>query len=111
MPLPDSLTATVHSGPDESDAVAGLVGALAPRVGRIVFDGYPTGCAGVVGAAPRRAVAVDEHAAHVGRRQRDPAVPAPAGVAGRARAQLPAELRDHDVDLPRRVDGRFVMPR
>jgi NADP-dependent aldehyde dehydrogenase len=43
--LPPSLTATIHRGPDETALPADLTGRLLPRVGRIVYDGYPTGVA------------------------------------------------------------------
>jgi NADP-dependent aldehyde dehydrogenase len=38
-----NLTATIHSAPGDEKAAAALVSALETRVGRIVFDGYPTG--------------------------------------------------------------------
>ncbi len=39
------LTATIHCGPDDHDVVEPLLGALMPRVGRVVFNGWPTGVA------------------------------------------------------------------
>ena len=39
--VPDSLTATIHHEPGEP--IDELVRELAPRAGRIVFNGYPTG--------------------------------------------------------------------
>lgn len=41
--LPGALTATVHSEPDEQILLERLVDSLAPRVGRLIFDQYPTG--------------------------------------------------------------------
>ncbi|ROS38469.1 aldehyde dehydrogenase (NADP(+)) [Amycolatopsis thermoflava] len=43
--LPGALTATVHSQAEDSDLLTRLVATLAPRVGRLVFDQYPTGVA------------------------------------------------------------------
>lgn len=40
-----SLTGTIHSEPDEAEAVAPLAAALRERVGRLIFNGYPTGVA------------------------------------------------------------------
>lgn len=41
--LPGALTATVHSEPNEQALLQRLVDSLAPRVGRLIFDQYPTG--------------------------------------------------------------------
>ena len=42
--LPGSLTGSIHADPDDDRAVVRrVVEALTTRVGRIVFDGYPTG--------------------------------------------------------------------
>lgn len=43
--LDGSLTATVHGGEAETEALAPLVQALAHRAGRIVWNGFPTGVA------------------------------------------------------------------
>ncbi len=42
--LPGTLTATVHGTDDDPDA-AGLLGALARRAGRVIWNGWPTGVA------------------------------------------------------------------
>ena len=42
--LPGTLTATVHGTEDDPDA-AGLLGALARRAGRVIWNGWPTGVA------------------------------------------------------------------
>jgi len=50
-----NLTATIHSAPGDEDAAAKLVSALETRVGRIVFQGYPTGvevCQAMVHGGP-----------------------------------------------------------
>lgn len=41
--LPGALTATVHSEPNEQILLERLVDGLASRVGRLIFDQYPTG--------------------------------------------------------------------
>lgn len=41
--LPGALTATFHSDPKEQTLLERLVDSLASRVGRLVFDQYPTG--------------------------------------------------------------------
>lgn len=43
--LPGNLTATVHAEPSEGDEVAPLVGTLQQKVGRLIWNGYPTGVA------------------------------------------------------------------
>jgi NADP-dependent aldehyde dehydrogenase len=43
--LPGALTATVHAEPDDHVLLARLVPALATKVGRLVFNEYPTGVA------------------------------------------------------------------
>jgi NADP-dependent aldehyde dehydrogenase len=50
-----NLTATIHSAPGDEEAAAQLVAALETRVGRIVFNGYPTGvevCQAMVHGGP-----------------------------------------------------------
>ena len=80
--VPGSLTATLHSEPgDEVDEVAR--GAAAQRRARAV-RGLADRRRGDLVAAARRPVARDDLAAHVGRRHRDPPVPAPGRVPGRA---------------------------
>ena len=107
--VPDSLTATVHSEPDEADAVAGLVRELAPRVGRIVFDGYPTGVrvswaqhhGGPWPATNSQHTSVGVSAIRRFLR--------PLAYQDAPEVQLPAELRDAYVGIPRRIDGRLVL--
>jgi len=43
--IPRALTATIHAEPSEWAAVASLQSALVARVGRIIWNGYPTGVA------------------------------------------------------------------
>lgn len=50
-----NLTATIHAAPGDEEAAAKLVAALETRVGRIVFNGYPTGvevCQAMVHGGP-----------------------------------------------------------
>jgi NADP-dependent aldehyde dehydrogenase len=42
---PGSLTATVHAEPADADLARGLVAELAQHVGRVVYNGWPTGVA------------------------------------------------------------------
>ena len=107
--VPDSLTATVHSEPNEADAVAGLVRELAPRVGRIVFDGYPTGVrvswaqhhGGPWPATNSQHTSVGVSAIRRFLR--------PLAYQDAPEVQLPAELRDGYTGIPRRIDGRLVL--
>jgi 2,5-dioxopentanoate dehydrogenase len=43
--LAGNLTGTIHAEPEEAQAVAPLVAALREKVGRLVWNGYPTGVA------------------------------------------------------------------
>jgi NADP-dependent aldehyde dehydrogenase len=103
--VPDSLTATIHSEADETDAVAGLVRELAPRVGRIVFDGYPTGVrvswaqhhGGPWPATNSQHTSVGVSAIRRFLR--------PLAFQDAPEALLPVELRDADAGIPRRIDG------
>ena len=107
--VPDSLTATVHSEPSEADSVAGLVRELAPRVGRIVFDGYPTGVrvswaqhhGGPWPATNSQHTSVGVSAIRRFLR--------PLAYQDAPEVQLPSELRDGYTGIPRRVDGRLVL--
>lgn len=107
--VPDSLTATVHSEPSEADAVARLVRELAPRVGRLVFDGYPTGVrvswaqhhGGPWPATNSQHTSVGVSAIRRFLR--------PLAFQDAPEALLPAELRDSYTGIPRRIDGRLVL--
>ncbi|MDA8291945.1 MAG: aldehyde dehydrogenase (NADP(+)) [Actinomycetota bacterium] len=43
--LPGALTATVHGEPEEASSLLGLLDDLAGRVGRVIWNGFPTGVA------------------------------------------------------------------
>ncbi|KQR94063.1 MULTISPECIES: aldehyde dehydrogenase (NADP(+)) [Microbacterium] len=103
--VPDSLTATVHAQPDELDAAGPLVDDLSRRVGRLVFNGYPTGVR----------VSWGQH--HGGPWPATNTLHTSVGVTAIRRflrpfawqdapeALLPIELRDATTSVPRRVDG------
>jgi 2,5-dioxopentanoate dehydrogenase len=89
------LTATIHHAPGDEEACAKLVAALETRVGRIVFNGYPTGvevCQAMVHGGPYPSTS-DGRSTSVGGRAIDRFAravcyqDAPASV-------LPEELRD-----------------
>jgi NADP-dependent aldehyde dehydrogenase len=103
--LPASLTATVLRADGERDLPAELSRRLRPHVGRLVYDGYPTGVA--VSWAQHHGgpwPATNSQHTSVGttaiRRFLRPVTwqNAPADL-------LPAELADDDRSIPRRVDG------
>ncbi len=108
-----ALTATVHAEPDDLDLAGRLTGYFAGRVGRIVWNGYPTGVAvawAIHHGGPYPATTDVLHtsvgAGAIKRWLRPVAyqdVPA---------ALLPPELADEvpaDFALPRRVDGQFEL--
>jgi alpha-ketoglutaric semialdehyde dehydrogenase len=89
------LTATIHHAPGDEEACAKLAAALETRVGRIVFNGYPTGvevCQAMVHGGPYPSTS-DGRSTSVGGRAIDRFAravcyqDAPASV-------LPEELRD-----------------
>jgi NADP-dependent aldehyde dehydrogenase len=108
--VPDSLTATLHSEPHENDLVERLLGLVRPHVGRLVFNGYPTGVR--VGWSQHHGgpwPATNSLHTSVGvtavRRFLRPLAwqDAPEGV-------LPDELRDDYHGIPRRIDGVLELP-
>jgi len=107
--LPGSLTATVHTEP--TDSVETVVEVLGNQVGRIVWNGYPTGVAvswSMQHGGPWPSTTNPLHTS-VGataiRRFLRPVCwqDAPTHL-------LPTELRDTDGTVPRRVDGHLVLP-
>lgn len=103
--VPHSLTATIHSAPEEVGIRRELTDAAVDLVGRIVYDGYPTGVRvswGMNHGGPWPATNTQHTSVGVTaiRRFLRPLAwqDAPADV-------LPVELRDGPVDVPRRVDG------
>lgn len=108
--LPGGLTATLHADPAEHGEIDQLVSMLRERVGRLVFDGFPTGVAvthAMQHGGPYPATTAPGHTS-VGaaaiRRFLRPVVyqDAPPGL-------LPEELRDHNPSrILRQVDGRWT---
>jgi NADP-dependent aldehyde dehydrogenase len=105
--LPGSLTGTIHGTEEDVELVQELSVILRSRAGRLIYDGYPTGVA-VAWAQHHGGPWPSTNSLHTSvgptaiRRFLRPVAwqDAPEHV-------LPAELRDDDLDLPRRVDGRL----
>ena len=117
--LGGALTGTVHADVDDAGDGAGddaelgraVLARFAATTGRVVWNGYPTGVAvswamhhGGPYPASTDAAATSVGAAAVQRWLR------PVSYQDVPAALLPPELRDGDVDLPRRVDGVLVLP-
>jgi NADP-dependent aldehyde dehydrogenase len=106
--MPPSLTATVHAEDDEADLVTELTRVLEPGVGRLVYNGYPTGVR-VSWAQHHGGPWPSTNSQHTSvgtsaiRRFLRPFVwqSAPEAV-------LPEELRDGYTGIARRVDGVLV---
>jgi NADP-dependent aldehyde dehydrogenase len=107
--VPDSLTATIHSEPAEEALTRELTREVLPRVGRVVYNGYPTGVR----------VAWAQH--HGGPWPATNTLHTSVGVTAIRRFLrpvafqdapehvLPEELRDAYRGIPRRVDGILVL--
>lgn len=108
--VPDSLTATLHAEEHELASLAGVASDLADRVGRLVVNGYPTG------------VRVSWAQHHGGPWPATNTLHTSVGMTAIRRflrpfawqdapeALLPAELRDADAGIPRRIDGVLTLP-
>lgn len=102
------LTASVHGAPDD-DVVPPLVSLLTDRVGRVVWNGWPTGVAvtyAMQHGGPYPATTAPAHtsvgAASLRRFLR------PVAYQNMPQALLPEVLRDgNPLGVPRRVDGGF----
>jgi len=107
--VPNSLTATIHSEPGEENLVAELAREVSPHVGRLVFNGYPTGVrvswaqhhGGPWPATNSQHTSVGVSAV---RRFLRPFV-----WQGAPESSLPTELRDNYTGVPRRVDGVLAL--
>lgn len=107
--VPDSLTATIHSESSEESLTQELTREVLPRVGRVVYNGYPTGVR----------VAWAQH--HGGPWPATNTLHTSVGVTAIRRFLrpvafqdapehvLPEELRDAYRGIPRRVDGVLVL--
>jgi len=108
--LPSSLTATVHSAPADAEYVSELSGLLREHAGRLVYDGFPTGVS-VAWAQHHGGPWPSTNSLHTSvgptaiRRFLRPVTwqDAPEHV-------LPPELHDDFTGVPRRVDGRLLLP-
>lgn len=109
--IPGSLTASIHAEESETDLVADLVADLASVVGRLVFNGYPTGVrvswaqhhGGPWPATNSQHTSVGVSAIRRFLR--------PLAWQDAAQGLLPHELKDETTTLPRRVDGVLVPAR
>ncbi|HIY66763.1 MAG TPA: aldehyde dehydrogenase (NADP(+)) [Candidatus Agrococcus pullicola] len=100
-----SLTATIHCGAGEPESLESLTALVAPRAGRILYAGFPTG------------VRVSWAQHHGGPWPATNSLHTSVGVTAMRRflrpmvwqdapeSVLPAELRETDRSVPRRVDG------
>ncbi|MBN9608221.1 MAG: aldehyde dehydrogenase (NADP(+)) [Actinobacteria bacterium 69-20] len=105
--VPDSLTATVHCEADEAAGLADLVTHLQRRSGRVVFNGYPTGvrvCWAQHHGGPWPATNSQHTSVGVTAMRR---FLRPIAWQSAPAVLLPAELRDDDASVPRRVDGVY----
>ncbi|MFJ9390910.1 aldehyde dehydrogenase (NADP(+)) [Nocardioides sp. NPDC101246] len=103
--VPGSLTASLHSEPDESALTRRIVAAVTPLAGRLVFNGFPTG------------VRVSWAQHHGGPWPSTNTLHTSVGVTAMRRFLrplvwqdapehlLPEELRDGHTGTPRRIDG------
>ena len=103
-----NLTATIHAGPGDEDAARQLVSVLETRVGRILFDGFPTGvevCQAMVHGGPYPSTS-DGRSTSVGGRAIDRFLRAVCYQDAPA-AMLPEELRDgNPAGILRIVNGQ-----
>lgn len=106
----DSLTLTIHIGENEADFTEQLTKVGLSKVGRMVYNGYPTG------------VAVSWAQTHGGPWPATNSVHTSVGATAIRRflrpmtwqnapvSALPAELRDGSCLVPTRINGRISMP-
>jgi NADP-dependent aldehyde dehydrogenase len=111
LQIPNSLTATIHSEADEPDAVARLVDDVSDHVGRVVFDGFPTGVR--VGWAqhhggPWPATNTQHTSVGISAMRR---FLRPFAWQNAPESVLPVELREGDQSVPRRIDGVLELAR
>jgi NADP-dependent aldehyde dehydrogenase len=112
--LGPALTATVHADPADHDGASSLLDLLAAKVGRVIWNGYPTGVAvtwAMQHGGPYPATTNPLHTSvgmtSIRRWLR------PVAYQGVPEALLPAELRDAPEPqsvVPRRVDGKLELP-
>ncbi|HEU5472324.1 MAG TPA: aldehyde dehydrogenase (NADP(+)) [Actinophytocola sp.] len=100
-----SLTGSVHATEDEPDDAAAVAAALGPLVGRLIYNGWPTGvavCWAMHHGGPWPATTASGHTSVGGTAIRRWQVPI--AYQGWPQHLLPPELRDHNpLGLPRTV--------
>jgi NADP-dependent aldehyde dehydrogenase len=104
-----NLTATIQMAAGDEGEAARLVAALETRVGRIVFNGYPTGvevCQAMVHGGPYPATS-DGRTTSVGGRAIE-RFARPVCYQDTPEGLLPEELRGGTKGVRRMVDGRYV---
>jgi len=107
--LEGQLTATIHAEPDDA-VVPGLLDKLSDKVGRVVWNGWPTGVSvtwAMQHGGPYPATTAPLHtsvgAGSIGRFLR------PVSYESVPEQLLPASLREENpLGLPRRVDGTYL---
>lgn len=108
--LDGSLTATIHGTEADLEQFAGLVAVLEKKVGRLIFNGFPTGievCPSMHHGGPYPA-ASHSHFTSIGTRCMDRFV-RPLCFQGWPDDQLPLELQDaNPLGILRQVDGRLT---
>lgn len=105
--LEGQLTATLHCDAEDTEVAARLVPMLERLVGRILANGWPTGVEvtdAMVHGGPFPSTA-DGRSTSVGTLAIDRFL-RPVAYQDLPAALLPAELRDGDAGIPRRVDGK-----
>ncbi|MDO9398766.1 MAG: aldehyde dehydrogenase (NADP(+)), partial [Herbiconiux sp.] len=107
--LPGALTGSLFLEPDDTGVPAARA-AISARVGRILYDQYPTGVAVAWaqnhgGPWPSTdSVHTSVGATSIRRYLR------PVAWQNAPESELPPELRDGPADIPRRVDGTLQLP-
>lgn len=107
--LEGQLTATVHLDAGDTEVARQLVPMLERKVGRILANGWPTGVEvtdAMVHGGPYPSTS-DGRSTSVGTLAIDRFL-RPVCYQDLPEALLPAELRDGDAGVPRRVDGTFA---
>lgn len=108
--LEGQLTATVHLDDGDTEIAGKLVAMLEHKVGRILANGWPTGVEvtdAMVHGGPFPSTA-DGRSTSVGTLAIDRFL-RPVCYQDLPDALLPAELREGDAGVPRRVDGKVVL--
>ncbi|WP_394771358.1 aldehyde dehydrogenase family protein [Lacisediminihabitans sp.] len=103
--IPHSLTATIHAEEHEWEALGPVLSELEDMVGRLVFNGYPTGVRvswGQHHGGPWPATNTLHTSVGVTAIRR---FLRPLAWQGAPETRLPEELRDDFTGIPRRVDG------